>query len=405
MRFSIRALRDAATLLLLGASAATAQNDARTNTRASHAPPAVHIVATGGTIASTNYYSDDPGKIGVEQLLRAIPGLDTIATISAQQFSNIASGAMTPAMWLALSQGISDTLRAHPELAGVVVTHGTDTMEETAYFLDLTVADPRPVIVTGAMRPADGIGIDGPANLRDAVRVAGTPSARGRGTMIVMNDEILAARDVTKSNTVRPDAFSSPVRGDLGATDPEEIRFFREPHRRTLFDISKLDSLPRVDIVYSYVGADGAAVDADVAVGARGIVVASTGRGDVPPKQREALRRAMARGVVVVVGSRAGSGSVEVGDGTRPVASRAATTYAETSRAHASRIGASKGDTSNANASRRPGSNGTSRADGSEPSTIGAGDLNVQKARILLMLQLTRSSDPAEVARVFRANQ
>jgi L-asparaginase len=314
-----------------------------------------------------------------------VPGLDTIATISTQQFSNIASGSITPAMWLDLSRGISDTLRAHPDLAGVVVTHGTDTMEETAYFLDLTIADPRPVVVTGAMRPADGIGIDGPANLRDAVRVAASPSARGRGAMVVMNDEIFAARDVTKSNTVRPDAFASPVRGDLGAADPEELRFFREPHRRSVFDISHVDSLPRVDIVYSYVGADAAGVDAAVAAGARGIVVASTGRGDVPPKQREALRRAIRKGVVVVVGSRAGSGSVDVGDGVRARSSRRDTSATAPSRGNRQRD--------------------TSKADGNEPSTIGAGTLNVQKARILLMLQLTRSSDPAEVAKVFRANQ
>ena len=357
-RALLLALRAAAlgALPLTPLAAQSAPSPAARSTR-----PAVHIVATGGTIASTNYYSGDPGKIGVGQLLRAVPGLDTIATISTQQFSNIASGSLTPAMWLALSRGIADTLRARPELSGVVVTHGTDTMEETVYFLDLTIADPRPVIVTGAMRPSDGIGIDGPANLRDAVRVAATPAARGRGAMIVMNDQILAARDVTKSNTVRPDAFTAPVRGALGAADPEKITFFREPHRGTVFDISGVDSLPRVDIVYSYVGADGAAVDADVAAGARGIVVAATGRGDVPPLQRAALRRAMAKGVVVVVGSRAGSGSVTVGDGTR---------------------GADH-----------------------EASTVGAGDLNVQKARVLLMLELTRSSDPAEVARVFRANQ
>src|SRR2546430_798258 len=176
--------------------------------------PRVHIVATGGTIASTNYYSADPGYIGVEQLLRAVPALDSVATITAQQFSNVGSSAITPAMWLALSRSITDTLRAHPDLAGIVVTHGTDTMEETAYFLDLTVADPRPVVVTGAMRPADGVGIDGPANLLHSVRVAANPASRGRGTMVLLNDEIMAARDATKLNTVRPNAFASPYRGD-----------------------------------------------------------------------------------------------------------------------------------------------------------------------------------------------
>src|SRR5258705_1635411 len=136
---------------------------------------------------------------------------------------------MTPTLWLQLSRGIADRLTARPDLSGVVVTHGTDTMEETAYFLDLTVADPRPVVVTGAMRPADGIGIDGPANLYNSVRVAGDSNARGRGTMVLLNDEIFAARDVSKSNTVRPDAFSAPFRRALGVSDPERIVSHRLP--------------------------------------------------------------------------------------------------------------------------------------------------------------------------------
>ena len=329
--------------------------------RAQPARPQVHIVATGGTIASTNYYSQDPGKIGVDQLLRAVPQLDSIARVSAQQFANVASTQITPAMWLALSRGIADTLRARPDLAGVVVTHGTDTMEETAYFLDLTIADPRPIVVTGAMRPADGIGIDGPANLYDAVRVAVSPAARGRGTMVLLNDEILAARDATKMNTVRPSAFASPSRGDLGAADPERIVFHRAAARAPTFDLTGVRELPRVDIVYTYVGADSVVIDALVAAGARGIVVAGAGRGGLTAPQRAAVERALARGVIVVVGSRAGSGSVEVGDGV----------------------------------SRRT----------SGPPTIGSGDLTVQKARVLLMLALTRTSDPREVARVFDAHQ
>ena len=321
--------------------------------------PRVHIVATGGTIASTNYYSDAPGKVGVEQLLRAVPALDSIVTVSAQQFANVASSSMTPTIWLNLSRAISDTLRARPDLTGVVVTHGTDTMEETAYFLDLTVGDPRPVVVTGAMRPADGIGIDGPANLYNAVRVAAATTARDRGTMILMNDEIFAARDATKSNAVRPNAFSAPYRGDLGVADPEGIVFHRKPDRPAVFDVSAVRELPRVDIVYSYAGADGTEVDAFVAAGAKGLVVAATGRGSVPPLQSRALQRAMAKGVVVVVGTRTGSGNVPVGEG--------------------------------ANAK-----TGTMI-------TIGTGDLNVQKARVLLMLALTRSTDPRDVAKIFRA--
>jgi L-asparaginase len=338
-----------AALLCIAAHAAISQAAAK---------PRVHIVATGGTIASTNYYSDSPGKVGVEQLLRAVPALDSIATVSAQQFANVASSSMTPAIWLNLSRTISDTLRAHPDLAGVVVTHGTDTMEQTAYFLDLTVADPRPIVVTGAMRPADGIGNDGPANLYHAVRVAGTTTARDRGTMILMNDEIFAARDATKSNAVRPNAFSAPVRGDLGIADPEEVVFHRKPDRPAVFDISGVRELPRVDIVYSYAGADGADVDAFVAAGAKGLVVAATGRGSVPPLQARALQRAMAKGVVVVVGTRTGSGNVPVGEGVN-------------------------------------GKGGMI--------TLGTGDLNVQKARILLMLAMTRSTSSRDIAKIFRA--
>ncbi|HEY9228516.1 MAG TPA: asparaginase, partial [Gemmatimonadaceae bacterium] len=323
--------------------------------------PRVHIIATGGTIASTNYYSGSAGHVGVEALLRAVPQLDSIATISGQQFANIASSAMTPANWLQLSRAISDTLARRPDLAGIVVTHGTDTMEETAYFLDLTVKDPRPIVVTGAMRPSDGIGIDGPANLYNAVRVAGASSARERGAMILLNDEIFAARDATKSNAVRPDAFSAPYRGDLGLAEPEGIVFHRPPSRRGVFDLANLRDLPRVDVSYSYAGADGTDIDAFVAAGAKGIVVAATGRGSMTPAQRQAVTHAMEKGVIVLVGTRTGSGTVPVGEGVR----------------------------------------GTS----STPSTIGTGDLNPQKARILLMLALTRTSDRREIAKIFQANQ
>ena len=323
--------------------------------------PRVHLVATGGTIASTNYYVGQGAKIGADALLAAVPALDTVARMTAEQFSNVASMSMTPTLWLALSRGIADTLRAHPDLAGIVVTHGTDTMEETAFFLDLTVADARPVVVTGAMRPADGVGIDGPANLLHAVQVAASPQARARGAMILMNDEILAARDATKMNTTRPNAFAAPYRGDLGIADPERVSFFRPASRAPVFDLAAVRELPRVDIVYSYVGGDGADVDAFVAAGAKGIVVAGAGRGAIPAGQRQALDRAMEKGVVVIVGSRTGSGSVPVGTG----------------------------------ASRRAGGR----------ATIGAGDLNVQKARVLLMLALTRTSDPAGVAKIFQEHQ
>jgi L-asparaginase type II len=341
-------------VLLLSAAALNAQSP-------QSAKPRVHIVATGGTIASTNYYSGNTGKIGVDALLKAVPQLDSIAAISAHQFANVPSSAITPDTWLTLSRAIADTLRARPDLSGVVVTHGTDTMEETAFFLDLTVADARPVVVTGAMRPADGIGIDGPANLYNSVRVAGDSNARGRGTMVLLNDEIFAARDVSKSNTVRTDAFTAPFRGTLGVSDPERIVWHRVPTRGAAFDISAVRELPRVDIAYVYSGADGAAIDAYVAAGAKGIVVAGVGRGGMTRGMGEAVSRALAKGVIVISGSRAGSGSVPVGSGVR--------------------------------------------RDGRTPSTIGAGDLNVQKARVLLMLALTRTSDSREIARLFAERQ
>lgn len=325
--------------------------------------PQVHIVATGGTIASTRYYGNDPRRVTVQQLLQAVPALDTVASISAEQFSNTPSSWMTSATWLSLARSISDTLRTRPSLSGVVVTHGTDTMEETAYFLDLTLADARPAVLTGAMRPADGVGIDGPANLLAATRVAAAPSARGRGVMIVMNDEIFAARDVSKGNSVRPDAFVAAYRGDLGVVDPERVVFHRPATRRPPFDLSTVRELPRVEIVLSYAGADGNPISSAVGAGARGIVVAASGRGGIPPLQRAAIDSARARGVVVVVATRTGSGSVAVGDGV----------------------------------SRRPGDHAYG--------TIGAGDLNPQKARILLMLALTTSTDPARIASAFQEQQ
>jgi L-asparaginase len=325
------------------------------------AKPKVHIVATGGTIASTNYYSGNAGKIGVDVLLKAVPQLDSIASISAHQFANVASTGITPSMWLDLSRAISDTLKARADISGVVVTHGTDTMEETAFFLDLTVADNRPVIVTGAMRPSDGIGIDGPANLYNSVRVAGDSNARGRGAMVLLNDEIFAARDVSKANTVRTDAFTAPFRGTMGVADPERIVWHRLPTRVPAFDISNVKELPRVDIAYTYSGADGAAIDAFVAAGAKGIVTAGAGRGGTTRGMSEAIGRAIQKGVIVVAGSRVGSGSVPVGTGVR--------------------------------------------RDGTTPSTIGAGDLNVQKARVLLMLALTRTSNAKDIAKIFAERQ
>jgi L-asparaginase len=316
-------------------------------------PPEVLVVATGGTIASTgNYYGDRGGpvnKISAEELTKAAPGIDKIATLSVEQFSNVASGAIGPRQWIDLARRINTVFRERPSLSGIVVTHGTDTMEETAYFLDLTVAGDRPVIVTGAMRPADAIGADGPANLFNAVRAAAAPASRGRGEMVLMDDRLFAAREVTKTNTTRVETFQAPEHGPLAIVDHDTIYYNRSrPTRRTPFDLSNVTELPRVDIVYSYGGADSVLIDAAVAAGAKGIVIAGVGAGGTTPGQSAALRRASEKGVIVVTGSRTGSGRV-AGSLTRP----------------------------------------------------SAGDLNVQKARILLMLALTRTQDRAEIAKIF----
>lgn len=318
--------------------------------------PAVHVIGTGGTIGSSgNYWTGDPTRVPIAQLVK-IPGVEKIATVTSEQLWNVGSSAIGPSRWLELSRRVSDVLRERPALAGVVITHGTDTMEETAYFLDLTVSGDRPVIVTGSMRPSDMPGADGPANLLEAIRAAADPNARGRGTIVVMDDRLFAARDVTKTNSTRVETFQAPERGALAIADPEGVFFHRQApgHAQAQFDISSVRELPRVDIVYSYAGADSIPIDALVAAGAKGIVLAGVGRGGATRAQSAALDRALKRGIVVVVSTRTGSGRVPVGNGS---------------------------------------------------DFIGSGDLNPQKARVLLSLVLTKTSDPAEVTRYFSANQ
>lgn len=320
---------------------------------AQSARPAVVVIGTGGTIGSAGaYWTGEPTRVPIDQLVR-VPGIDSVAAVSSEQLWNVASSAIGPARWLELSRHVTAVLRARPELAGVVVTHGTDTMEETAYFLDLTVGGERPVIFTGAMRPSDMAGADGPANIMSAVRVAADRGARGRGTMVLMNDRLFAARDVTKTNSTRVESFQAPDRGALALVDPEGVIFRQpSPNRSTsAFDLGTATELPRVDIVYSYAGADGAAIDAFVGAGARGLVVAGVGRGGTTSAQRAALTRARARGVVVVMGTRAAEGRI-------------------------------------------PGS--------ARDSLIGAGELTPQKARILLTLALLRTSDVAAITRIFQ---
>ena len=216
--------------------------------------PLVRVLGTGGTIGSAGgYWTGNTTRVPIEELLR-IPGIDSVATVETEQFLNVASSSIGPARWLELSRRIADLFQHRPDLRGIVVTHGTDTMEETAYFLDLTVGDVRPVVVTGSMRPSNMAGADGPANLMQAVRAVADTASRGRGTMVLMDDRLYAARDVTKTNSTRVETFQAPERGPLAIVDPEGLFYrSRSPARTTAqFDITGVRDLPRVEM--SHIG-------------------------------------------------------------------------------------------------------------------------------------------------------
>lgn len=326
--------------------------------------PRVHVIATGGTISNMG---SDPRKTGSE-LVGGIPGLSDIAEVTTEQFSNVASGAITQEMWLDLARRIRALTSEPNPPAGIVITHGTDTMEETIFFLDLVVGGCAPVIITGAMRQANAVGADGPANLLNSVRVAVSPEARGRGALLLLNDEIFSARDVTKSNTTRLNAFSAPGVGPIGITDPDGI-FWSTPTPTACpapkVDLARVQAIPRVEIVYAYIGADSVMVDALVAAGAKGLVVAGVGRGGTTPSQGRALRRAQEQGVVVVTSNRTGGG--RVGGGLNPE--------------RLANLPAGRG------------------------ASLGAGDLNPQKARIVLALALAAGLPPADIARLIASAQ
>lgn len=321
------------------------------------AKPRVHVIATGGTISNMG---NDPRRTASE-LVAGIPGVAEVADVTTEQFSNVASSAVTQEMLRDLARRIRTLQRDSSPPAGIIVTHGTDTMEETAFFLDLTVGGCAPVILTGAMRQANWAGADGPANLLNSVKLAASPDARGRGALLLMNDEIFLAREVTKSNTTRLNAFSAPEAGSAGVTDPDGI-YFRSPAPANcpapLIDVDRIEAFPRVEIVYSHIGADSTLVDALVSAGARGLIVAGVGRGGTTPSQSRALRRATEKGVIVITSNRTGAG--RVGRPTNPESLRDL-----------------------------PEGRGV---------TIGAGDLNPQKARMLLSLALATGLKPPAIA-------
>ncbi|SHO66163.1 L-asparaginase [Pseudoxanthobacter soli DSM 19599] len=275
--------------------------------------PRIVILATGGTIAGAadprSQSGYNAGEVSAESLIASVPGIEALARLSAEQVASIGSQDMNDAVWFGLARRI-DLLARSPEVDGIVVTHGTDTLEETALFLDLVVETDKPVVLVGAMRPSTAISADGPLNIHEAVQVAGSPQARGRGVLVVLNDTIHGARDVTKTSTTSVQTFQSPNCGPVGLVNPNMVAFHAPPAARTVYPLPALPPLPPVDIVVAHAGMGARQVQDAVAAGVKGIVLAGVGDGNAAKPAIDALAAAAARGIVVVRSSRVGSGPV-----------------------------------------------------------------------------------------------
>jgi len=287
--------------------------------------PNITIIATGGTIAgeaaSSTQSEYTSGQVGVEALIKAVPTLSKIAKVTGEQISNVGSQDMSDEIWLKLAKRINELAKS-PNVDGIVVTHGTDTLEETAYFLHLVAKTQKPVVLTGSMRPSSALSADGPLNIYNADAVAGDPAAMGRGVLIVMNDQIHSAHDLTKTNTTSVETFMSPYRGQIGTSSYGVNQFYRGPFKKNTvdseFSVDGVTRLPRVDILYIYEDMPDDLVKAAVNAGAQGIVIAGVGNGNMPKAVLNALSQAAEKGVVVVRASRVPTGfvgrNVEVDD-------------------------------------------------------------------------------------------
>jgi L-asparaginase len=360
-RFGLRALRAAMIPLVLSIVPGEPAQAAEPKEL-----PLVVVLSTGGTIAgrggsSTNLTEYKAGEIMGSELVAAVPEIRQYANVRVEQISNIGSTNMNTAIWLKLAARINEIFATDAKVAGVVITHGTNTLEETAYFLNLTVKHDRPVVLVGAQRPATAISADGPLNLLNAIRTAGAADARGKGVLVVMNDEINGARDVTKTNTYRAEAFRSGELGFLGYVDADQVSFYRASTKRhtarSEFDLAGISKLPTVEILYAYAEAGTLSIKALAQAGVDGIVFAGTGAGGLSDPERAAIK---ALGVepanqkpVIVRSNRTGNGRV------------------------------------------------ISRKDYDAEGMVAADNLNPQKARILLMLALTKTRDLAQIRRMF----
>ena len=325
--------------------------------------PNIVILATGGTIAGAaatgTQSSYTSGAVGIDTMLKAVPGIEKLANIKGEQISNVGSQDMSFEIMLKLAKRINELL-ATPQVDGIVITHGTDTMEETAYFLNLTVKSDKPVVMVGSMRPSTALSADGPLNLYDAVAVAGDAKAKGRGVLVVMNDNIHAAHSLTKTSTTAIQTFMSPLRGLAGVSAYGKNDWYNTPPWKhtsgSEFDVSNATTLPRVDIVFADVDMSPDLIDASVNAGAKGIVIAGVGNGNMNKATVEAAARAAKKGVVIVRSSRVATGlvdrNVEVND--------------------------------------------------DENGFVASDELNPQKSRILLMLALLKGAQPAQIQEMFR---
>jgi L-asparaginase len=278
--------------------------------------PNVVILATGGTIAGaaatgtqSGYTS---GAVTIDAMLAAVPGIDKLATVKGEQVSNVGSQDMSFDILLKLAKRINELAKTNVD--GFVITHGTDTMEESAYFLNLTVKTNKPVVMVGSMRPSTAVSADGPLNLYNAVAIAADPDAKGRGVLVVMNDQIHAAHSLTKTSTTSVETFQSPLRGVVGIASYGKNDWYFTPSwthtTKSEFDVSKVTALPRVDVIFMSVDMSPDLINASVAGGAKGIVLAGVGNGNLNKASVDAAAAAVQKGVVVVRASRVPSGLV-----------------------------------------------------------------------------------------------
>ena len=324
--------------------------------------PKVRVLATGGTIAgaqaSATDYGYKSGAYDVNSLLKAVPNLDKLAAITGEQVANIGSQDMNDEIWIKLGRRVNEVLKS-ADADGVLITHGTDTLEETGYFLSLVTKSDKPVVMVGSMRPATAISADGPGNIYNGVAVVSDRGARGKGTLVALNDEIHYARNVVKTDTTSVQTFRSLNRGPAGVVHTGKIEWF-EPMDRKLgnaseFSLDGIEKLPRVDVIYAHANMSADLIDAAVRSGAQGIVVAGVGDGNMTTPALDALTRAAKSGVVVVRSTRLPAGIVlrnnEIND--------------------------------------------------DELGLVASGELNPAKSRVLLQLALTRTKDPVRIQKMF----